>query len=216
MTPRIADRERAGEVEREITEAARDLLAAGGLEGLSMRHVAERVGISATAIYHYFDNKDALVQRVVADAFRRFGEYLEAAARPHPQGSLDRIAALGEGYVKFAFENQASFRVLFSMQRQDPRRLEDLPEGGGYELLRDTVVEAMDAGTIRRTEPDLMAFYLWSVVHGLVTIAMACRVEDCMGGGAAQVPADPVALYRSFRPFIRQGIAARLAGGGDA
>ena len=52
MTPRIADPARTAEVENTIVEAARDVLAEGGLQQLSMRHLADRVGVSATALYH--------------------------------------------------------------------------------------------------------------------------------------------------------------------
>ena len=56
MTPRVADPARASETEAAILEAARDLLAEGGLDAVSMRAVASRIGLSATAIYNYFDN----------------------------------------------------------------------------------------------------------------------------------------------------------------
>ena len=60
------------------------LLAEGGVDRVSMRAVAERVGVSATAIYHYFQGKQDLIERVVRVAFERFGAYLEAAMRRHP------------------------------------------------------------------------------------------------------------------------------------
>ena len=83
--------ERSVETEAAIVNAARNLLAEGGLDALSMRLVADRVGLSATAIYHYFENKDALVRRVVSDGYRRFGEYALIAADRHPRGSLESL-----------------------------------------------------------------------------------------------------------------------------
>ena len=67
---------RSAETEAMILDAARGLLAEGGLPALSMRVVAERVGLSATAIYHYFDGKDDLVSSVVRGGYQRFGVYL--------------------------------------------------------------------------------------------------------------------------------------------
>jgi len=87
--------------------------------------------------------------------------------------------------------------------------LDDLPEGGGYGLLREAVVEAMEAGTIRRADPDLMVMYLWSMAHGLVTITMACRVDRCPEVGHAAASAPPVELFHAFGEFVRDGIAAR-------
>jgi len=215
----------AGASEEAILEATRDLLAEKGLQGLSMRALAERVGVSATAIYHYFENKDELVRRVVQGGFHRFGEYLEEAQRAHPKGSLERVRAVGEGYLQFALENHAYFRVLFSLEHPDPHSLDDLPEGGGYGLLRQAVVDAMDAGTMRTIDPDLMVMFLWSLTHGLLTISMACRIDHCPEFREDPVAHTPLDLFRAFGPLVRDGVvgpaeAARdekdaVASGGD-
>lgn len=202
---------RSGDVESAILEAARDLLADKGLPGLSMRTVAERVGVSATAIYHYFENKEALVERVVQRGFRRFGEYIGQAMRAHPRGSLERVRAVGEAYLQFALENHAYFRVLFNLQRDHPHTLEDLPEGGGYGLLRQAVVDAMDSGAMRAIDPDLMVMYLWSLTHGLLTISLACQIEHCPEFPREDAPRTPLELFRAFGPLVRDGVLGTAA-----
>ncbi len=210
QNPAKPSRQQSRDVELAILEAARDLLAAGGVEALSMRQVADRVGISATAIYHYFSGKEELVDRVVRKGFERFGSYLERGIAPYAKGSLDRGRALGEAYLRFALENQAYFRVIFSIQPQDPRALDDLPEGGGYPLLRRTVEEAMESGAMRRADPDLMAMFLWSLTHGLVTLALVGAAQGCDCTGKR---VSPIELYHAFSPFVRAGIQARADGG---
>ncbi len=210
------------DLEADILDAARDLIAEGGLDRLSMRAVAEKVGVSATAIYHYFQGKQDLVERVVKRAFERFGGYLERAMREHPRGSVERIRALGEAYIRFALENQAYFRVIFSLEAPDPRALEDLPGGGGYELLRQSVEDAIEAGNYRKADPDLMSLYLWSVCHGLITLALACRFEECSERG--NVPTSPLELFHALGPFVQAGVlsdearvaAVALPGAGEA
>lgn len=188
--------------------AARDLMADHGLGGVSMRGVAERVGVSATALYHYFDNKDALVRQVVEMAFREFGKHLDQAARLHPRGSFERVRALGEAYIRFAMDHEAYFRVLFSIHKPHPTSIEELPEGGGYELLRTAVVDAVEAGHLRRADPDLIAMYLWSVVHGLVTISLACRFDGDHECSPHHVDLTPEQLFQAFDDFVRAGIQA--------
>jgi AcrR family transcriptional regulator len=198
-------------LEAAILEAASDLLARGGVQGLSMRQVADRVGVSATAIYHYFKGKDDLVDRVVRQGFERFGEYLERAIAAHPRGSLARVRALGDAYMRFALENQAYFRVIFSMQSQGERTVEDHPEGGGYQLLRECVVDAIASGEMCAADPDLLSLYLWSVVHGLVTLNLSCTEPLCAG---ETMPQSPVDLYQAFAPFVVDGIRFRPPAGG--
>ena len=193
-----------------ILGIARDMLAAGGLDALSMRGVAERAGVSATAIYHHFESKQALVEEVVLTGYRRFERYLELAVELHPKGSIERLAALGESYIRFALENQEHFRVLFGIRSPTPRTIEELPGGGGYFLLRQCVVDAIEAGTVRSdAEPDVIVHFLWSVAHGLVTLELACgiggpEVDGCPGGAQG----TPIDLFHKFRRFVEPGLRA--------
>ncbi|MEJ2547267.1 MAG: TetR/AcrR family transcriptional regulator [Gemmatimonadota bacterium] len=197
--------------EGKILDAARDLLAEGGIEALSMRAVASRVDLSATALYHYFDNKDALVDRVVQHGFQRSEEYLRRAVDRYPRGSMERVAALGEAYIRFALENRQYFKIIFAIQPERPRAIDDVPGQGGYRVLHESVVEAIEAGAIRRENPDVVVLFLWSVVHGLVTIFMACDPaqmldESGLCGGDCGQPEATLVLFNHFRQLIREGL----------
>lgn len=206
MTHRIAEPVHTSDTEAAIVEAGRDLLAERGLEGLSMRAVAGRVGVSATAIYNYFENKQALLDRVVLSGWSRFEAYLQAAVADRDRGSLERLYALGGAYIRFALENQEYFKVLFTMRTEHPRDIAELPAEGGYLMLREAVEEAMGAGRLRREDPDLVALYLWTHVHGLVTLFMACRVgSECCDDGEEP---DPVELFARFRGLMSDGLRA--------
>jgi AcrR family transcriptional regulator len=194
------------EHEAAILDAVRDLMAEGGIEAISMRAVADRVGVTATALYHYFQNKQDLVDRVVRGAFERFGAELEDAARREPLGSMARVAALGEAYLRFAVENETYFRVIFRIDVKDPPAMEDLPGGGGYPLLRQCVTDAMASGAMRPADPDLVAHYLWMLVHGIVTLALSCRLRGCEGCRGDVGEPTPMDLFHAFAPFIRHGL----------
>ncbi|MGD8699131.1 MAG: TetR/AcrR family transcriptional regulator [Gemmatimonadales bacterium] len=204
MTPIVDKLSRGSSTETAILEAARDLLAQGGIDALSMRAVAARVGVSATAIYNYFDNKQALVQSVISSGFERFDGYLRDAVADRPPGSAERLKALGEAYILFALENREYFRVLFAMHAELPRDIEELPEGSGYALFRQSVIDAMDAGTIRRTDPDLVVLYLWTLVHGLVTLLLGCKPNArCRHSGE---DLDAHDLFTRFDELVYLGI----------
>jgi len=192
-----------------IVEAARDLLAEGGLRALSMRAVAGRVGVSATAIYHYFENKEALVRGVVAAGFQRMESYLQNAAGRFAPGSRDRLYAFAEAYLRFALENREYFQVLFSLEMERPQSFEESPEGSGYRLLLENVARAIESGTIRRADPDLVAFHLWAYVHGLVSLLLR------YGTGPPQAADDVAAALRlleRLRPLVREGLEPEGSG----
>jgi len=190
-----------------------------------MRALAARVGTTPTAIYHYFQSKEDLVERVVRRGFQEFEAGLWEAIRPLPVGSLDRLAAIGEAYIRFALENEQYFKITFGIQVGCPRRLDDVPGRGGYGVLRQCVVDAMQAGTIREGDPDVVVVYLWSVVHGLVTIFMACECESMLEETDVRVPEDQdpsLHLFRRFRAYMENGLLpaaeghGRTRGTGDA
>ena len=201
-----------GETEAAILAAARDLLAEGGLDALSMRAVAARVGTTPTAIYHYFQNKEDLVHQVVTRGFQQSEAHLWRAIEPFPVGSIERLAVLGEGYIRFAIEHKAYFKVIFGIRTDLPRKLDDVPGRGGYGVLRHCVIDAMEAGTIRKDDPDIVVLYLWSIVHGLVTISMACACDSLLEDTAIHVPAGETAaayLFQQFRDLIDMGLVPR-------
>lgn len=211
MAEKTAEQSRGAETETAILEAARDLLADGGLEALSMRAVAARVGVSATAIYNYYDSKNDLVRRVVRLGFERFATYLRDSIQDLPHGSAERLRALGDAYVRFAVENREYFQVIFGAHGEERHDVEDLPDGGGYDLFRQTIIEAMDAGSIRRADPDLVALYLWTHVHGLVTILMTCEPDVCCEHTGRKLRAPE--LFGLFGDFVYNGLRPRAADG---
>jgi hypothetical protein len=146
---------------------------------------------------------------VVAHGFRQSEVHLWNAIERYPVGSIDRLAALGEAYIRFAIHQKPYFTIVFGIGSDEPRELDDVPGRGGYGVMRQCVVDAMESGTIRQGDPDTVVLYLWSIVHGLVTIAMACDFESMLDGTAIEVPdgdSIPRHLYRQFREFIEHGL----------
>lgn len=193
----------AAATERRILHSARTLLAGGGVEACSMRAVAEASDITPGAIYRHFPNKQALVDRVVALAFTHFEQSLLEAIVSLPVGSFARLAALGEAYIRFAGANEEEFRVLFMPPTDARRKLEDVPGRAGYPILRRCVVEAMESGEVREADPDLVALFLWSRVHGIVMLLLACDLRAEMPGEAAT---GPIELFELTRDFVLSGL----------
>src|SRR5436305_11538516 len=91
---------------RQIVDAGRDLLERGGPEALSMRNVAERVGIRAPSLYKHLPDKQALEHAVISAGFDDLSAAFEAAV----QGADDRIAALARAYRRFGRDHPHLYR----------------------------------------------------------------------------------------------------------
>src|SRR5205809_7916145 len=116
---------------RVILRAAESLLASGGAEGLSIRQLCARAGVTPPTIYHHFGDKRALVERVIDDCFAVFDRAL--ARRRPPADPVEALAWAFDRYVEYGLEHPAHYRLMF--QQRDARR--STPAGlASYDRLR--------------------------------------------------------------------------------
>ncbi|HZP40050.1 MAG TPA: TetR/AcrR family transcriptional regulator [Candidatus Binatia bacterium] len=163
----IAERDRAsGRTRRAILRAAEHLLATVGEDGLSIREVCARAGVTAPTIYHHFGDKRALVDRVVDDCFVEFDRtFRRPDAPPDP---VARLAWSFDRYVEYGLRHPTHYRLMF--QRAAPR---PTPAGQeSYEGLRRLVAAAADAGRLAIGADDAAAAF-WSAVHGVTSILIS-------------------------------------------
>jgi len=143
---------------------------AGGELGL--RALARDVGVSATALYRHFPDKEALLDALAEEGLRRLGA-LQAQAWLKAGGGRAGFKATGIAYVRFAHDEPALFRLSFTRQMPD-RKTEEAGDGGevAYNLLRAGVGEVFpDAESA-----DAAALHAWALVHGLAMLILDRRV----------------------------------------
>jgi AcrR family transcriptional regulator len=161
----------APERREQILAAARDLFVEQGVVSASMRAIAARVGITPTAIYDHFKDKEALLAAIAIGFFGDLVDAIAAAIAPEktPQG---RFKAMGRAYVKFGLDHPQEYRLLFMTPSAHLRRPSEKvePTTDAYLMLERAVTELMDAGFIRKKEPRTVAEASWAMVHGLVAL----------------------------------------------
>lgn len=149
-----------GQLRPALIAEARALLDAGGPAAVSLREAARRAGVSATATYRHFADKDALLAAVAAEGFREFGE---ALAAPMRQGKP--FSAMGRAYVEFALTHPGLFRLMFSplIAKRDDHP--DLAAGANraFEALRAAAGAHVGDGD----DGQAAAIAAWAMVHGL-------------------------------------------------
>ena len=168
------------ELRQAILAAAGELFLEQGYERFSLRKVAERVGYSPTTIYLYFRDKDDLLFTVVDEGFERFGQQLAVAAQSQ-EDAWERLIALGRAYVAFGLQNPVYYQLMF-MQRADFLMHtpvgESQPRIMSFQILRQTVQQAIDAGVLRPGDVESYSDVLWALVHGMVSLAISMPVFD--------------------------------------
>ena len=186
---------------RKILEAAREIYLEGGIDALSMRAVASRVGVTATALYRHVANKEEMLAQVIEHGLDIFSSYLSRClAAPTPR---ERLEQTGAQYLRFALEHPRYYETLF----MSASRLDLSEEKAGlrerrastFQFVVDRISECMESGLLCRDDPVEVALTTWAHSHGLVALYFTGKFGDDAEGFTE--------LYdRSRRRFLR-GIA---------
>ncbi len=159
-----------------ILRAAHKLFDREGADAVSMRRVAELVGITPMAIYRHFPNREALLKRLSDDSFNTVAHEWEAHAT-HPD-ILKRLLALLEPYLDYALAHPHLFDHAFSTRRDDARRFpEDFRarQSPTLNVVADAIAEGVRLGVLKRDDPWDVAMTLWAHSHGLIALYRAGR-----------------------------------------
>lgn len=143
---------------------------------LSLRDIARRSKVSATALYRHFPNKDALLTALAKEGMDRLGHVQHEAAK-NAGGGANGFAAMGVAYIDFAISNTALFRLTFKQAPNTNLLNAELDEvNSAMRGLRENIMALMpkDWPDVYRTTAALRA---WSLVHGLAVLILDKQIE---------------------------------------
>lgn len=165
-----------GDLRRALVTAATELAATGGAENVTLREVARRVGVSASAAYRHFPNREGLLAQVASEAREALARRMIAAAEAAGarmegvEGSkgvpVDRFRATGRAYIEFALDEPGLFEVAF---RACPPNLYVPDDPSPYAVLSEKLDALSDAAllAVARQGAEVAA---WVAVHGAAVL----------------------------------------------
>ena len=163
----------------DILDCARDIYLEHGLQGLSMRKVAVKVGITPMAIYRHFENKEDLLEQLFIRGFKTFGSYLYRGMKG--ETPLEKIRLTAMGYLDFATEQSKYFEIIFMAidPTQELKVNKMIREEAQitFRFLVDRVRECTEAGVFRKEPPFDIALILLSQANGLVSLYLTRSFE---------------------------------------
>jgi AcrR family transcriptional regulator len=167
------------EIRKQILEASMKLFVEEGFSNVSIRRIADIIEYSPTTIYLYFKDKDEIFYNLHEIGFFKLQEMNKNL--DDIQNPLLRLHKMGENYIQFGLENREYYDLMFIQ----PEPMDKLAEMGcewqngdaALTRLRDTLIECMEKGYIAQTDPIILSLSVWSLVHGLVSLATRERLE---------------------------------------
>lgn len=137
-----------------------------GIEALTLREVARRAGVSATAVYRHFPDKAALIAALAGEAVRRLGEAQRDAALAAGGGRAG-FTATGRAYVRFALANPGLFRLTYSSPDYTHSGLHEGDLASDLLMANARMLSGNDEAAARR-----LSLQAWAVAHGLAMLML--------------------------------------------
>jgi AcrR family transcriptional regulator len=163
-------------VRTKIGAAAAALYAAGGVEAITMRDIARKLGRSPMGLYRYFADREEILAFVRAAAFDAFADALEAAFASGGD-AFARARAVGRAYLDFALLHPHAYRLMFDLDPPDEAKHPELRRAGkraGETITRH--VKDLAAARIVHGDPRMIGHALWAASHGVIVLHLAGRL----------------------------------------
>jgi AcrR family transcriptional regulator len=157
-----------------LAAATRLLVETGDEEAVSIRAVAEAVGVTPPSIYLHFADKTELIFAVCEEQFRQLDAEM-AAAEDGAADALEALRRRGQAYVRFGLRNAEAYRVLFMYKDHVPEGFdrETMSRSETFNHLVESVQRCLDAGVLRPGDPFQISIGLWVLVHGITSLLLA-------------------------------------------
>jgi AcrR family transcriptional regulator len=170
---RRAPRGSGEQLRDEILESTTELLLeTGHVKAVSLRSVAQRVGVTPPSIYLHFADKDALLDAVCARYFEKLDEEMQRVAAGQPS-TVDVLRAQGMAYIRFAMETPELYRIATMGEGRPGSDVDVALNSSAFVHMRAAVQGLIDEGVFPPGDPTAAALEMWSVAHGVAALVIS-------------------------------------------
>lgn len=162
-----------------LLKTATEIISEEGIKKLTMRSLSQKVGVSRTAPYRHFENKDALLLAIAGEGFNELTIRYQKINRDKSFDPLSRLQNIGLAYIEFAVKNPGAFRLMFGqeiIQHQRPEKLCSDARETFNEYLK-AVKALQNEKSITIGDHTILANYFWTMVHGLAILLIDGQIQ---------------------------------------
>lgn len=163
-----------GNLKEALIAAGLEILSEKGIEGLSLRNVAKKVGVSHAAPYNHFADKQALLAAISTAGLEQLYQRLLSTFENVKESSPDIILEIAWAYLQFAFEDPGKFKLIFSAALEEERDYPQYLESSSKNiaLLEEIIEFCQKKSLLAEGRVEITAIKLWSTVHGFTNLML--------------------------------------------
>ncbi len=171
-----------GDLKNALIKAGVEILARDGVSGLSLRKVALKAGVSHSAPYAHFADKQALIAAISTEGFRQLYEQVSGVTLKYQSQPTKQLIEVAWAYVQFAMDDPDRFKVMFSAvlekEKQYPEFVAESQKN--FQLVK-LIVEANQAsGQLKSGPSEMVELSVWGIVHGFVMLLLEGQIPHAV------------------------------------
>jgi len=171
-----------GDLHQQILCAASELLEENNISSLSLRAVAKKVGVSHTAPYRHFKDKESLLAGIAGLGFDELTAQMTEAVESHPDNPVAQLQEAGHRYVQLALNCPQCTQLMFSGILPCDDTYPDLSASGdaAFNGLKMIIEKGQALGVFKAGDLELLALSAWSGIHGLTLLLISGSLPDIL------------------------------------
>lgn len=183
-----------GDLKNALIKAGIEILAQEGVGELSLRKVAQKAGVSHTAPYAHFTDKQALIAAISTEGFRLLHGQVAAATHMYADDPARQLMETAWTYVQFALHDPDQFKIMFSSVLEKEKEYPDFVamSQSNFQQVVVVILACQQAGILRAGPPELMTVTVWGAVHGLIALLLEGQIPHAV---LDQFPVREILLF---------------------
>ena len=171
-----------GDLKNALTKAGIEILSEEGVSGLSLRKVAKRAGVSHSAPYAHFPDKQSLIAAISTEGFNQLYAELDAVVLKYATDPKRQLLGGTQVYNQFALSNPDTFKIMFSgvleKEKEYPAFVEISRKT--FERVVDIVRTCQSTKVLGPGSPEALAVSIWGQVHGIVSLMLEGQISHAV------------------------------------
>jgi AcrR family transcriptional regulator len=194
-----------GDLQQQILCAACQLIEEKSIASLSLREIAKQVGVSHTAPYRHFKDKESLLAGIAAVGFDELTKQLTEAVALNVNDPAAQLQEASFGYVQLALSRPQCTQLMFSGILPCDDTYPELRSSGdaAFDGLKTIIEEGQARGVFRQGEVETLALAAWSAIHGLALLLIGGNLPEILS-----IAVDTRQLTNAVTATMLEGLKA--------